>query len=293
MEYDITFESCNSVSYAKRITAYVVRPDTMNDQTGLMHFAHGWGGSRFQYRDMQREFADRYNLVCVATEYRQSGYDFDATTGLGSYVPYDFSHMQVIDCLNAVRTVLAQTPGLNKRRVIAFGGSQGGHISPLMTVFAPHTFALLIAASGISHVDAQRMEWAGRHLSPDEQAIRDLLRLAPRIQCPVVLMHGTADDAVPCDHTRRFEHVLRDAGKTVRAKYYDGGGHGLEPVSTRRDATVELADDWLRSADNDTPIDFDQPTQVAIPCETKRFVIDWSKPTREYTLCAWEDLAGT
>jgi hypothetical protein len=59
-DYEITFKSCNSVHYAKPITAYVTEPDRMDGGTGLMHFAHGWGGNRYGYRAMQQEFTDRY-----------------------------------------------------------------------------------------------------------------------------------------------------------------------------------------------------------------------------------------
>lgn len=288
MEYDVTFDSANSEHYAKRITVYVVEPERIGADTGLLHFAHGWGGNRFQYRDMQREFAARYDLVCIATEYRQSGYDFDATVGQGATSPYDASHWQVLDCLNAVRTVLGLLPGLNRRRLLAFGGSQGGHITGLMTVFCPQTFALAIIGSGIAWLDAERQRWAGRDFSEDERAIRDVVRLAPRIQCPVVLMHGTADATVPWEHTRRLEEALRAAGQTVRARYYEGGGHGLEPVTTRRDATVELADDLLRSARNPAVDDFTAGRRVVIPCATRRFVLDWSRPTRDWTLATWE-----
>jgi len=75
-EYEIVFASCNSIHYSKQITAYVVPPSKQDENTGIMHFAHGWGGNRFQYREMQRDFTDRYNLFCVSTEYRQSGFDF-------------------------------------------------------------------------------------------------------------------------------------------------------------------------------------------------------------------------
>jgi predicted esterase len=290
VEYEFTFRSANSEHYAKRITVLVVCPETMDDEIGLMHFCHGWGNNRFQYAEMQREFAERYNVVGIATEFRQSGYDFDPTTGVGAYLPYDHSHMQVIDCLNAVRVTLEMYPNLNKDRILLYGGSQGAHISPLMTVFAPDTFALLIAACGISQVDALRQRWAGRHFSADELAIRDLLRLARRIQCPVVLTHGTADETVSWENTTRFEEALRTAGKEVRAKYIEGGGHSLEPVTTRRDVVVDLADDWLGAARRPGPTDFGRQAKVAIPCETRQFVIDWSKPVHDWTLVAWEDL---
>jgi dienelactone hydrolase len=288
--YDITFKSCNSEVYPKPITAYVVEPTQMDENTGLMHFAHGWAGNRFGYKEMQEEFADRYNLVGVGTEYRMSGFDFDPVVGRGATLPYDVSNMQVIDCLNALRTVLGLYPDLNKKRIFDFGGSQGGHVAMLMSVFAPDTFALVISACGISQLDEYWAGRAGRSFDDDELAIRNTVQLAPRVKCPVVLMHGTADEAVEDDHTRVLEKALLDAGQTVVSRYYEGGNHQLGPVTNRRDATVELADNLLRESVNDKAIDFSAETEIRIPCVHKQFVIDWSKPVDAEDLVQWEAL---
>ncbi len=277
-EYDITFKSCNGVHWPKHITAFVIEPARITGETGLLHVAHGWGGNRYNYRELMTEYAERYNLVCVSTEFRQSGYDFDAVGGRGAFLPYDAGHYQVVDCLNAMRTVLGLRPGLCRRRLLAFGGSQGGHISLLMAVFAPATFALVIAACGISYLEEKILPWAGRDFSPDELAIRDVRSMAHLIRCPVALMHGTADETVSDHHTRQMEQALRKAGKQVIARYYEGGGHSLEPVTTRQKAAMELADDLLRNARTTDPDDFAAESRVEIPAVTKTYVLDWSKP---------------
>ena len=287
-EHEIIFNSFNSIHYPKRITVYIVAPEITDKNTGIMHFAHGWGGNRFQYQEMQREFANRYNLFCIAAEYRQSGFDFDATTGIGTDVPYDASNVQVVDCLNAVRKTLEVYPSLNKRRIISFGGSQGGHIAVLMSIFSPNTFALVVSASGISHITPELAGWAGRDFSEDELEIRNVVKMASLIPCPVVLMHGTADTELPEGHTRNLEDGLHAAGKEVRVKYYEGGGHSLAPVSDRKSATVELADYLLKNVRNEKSLDFDEQRKIIIPCAKKNFVIDWSKPAEDPGLISWQ-----
>jgi len=287
--FEFSFMSTNKGTYPKRITAYVVEPREMTASTGLLHCAHGWGGNRFQYTDLMAEFADRYNVLCVATEYRQSGYDFDGITGLGADVPYDASHYQVFDCLNTVREALRLYPAVDRSRLMAFGGSQGGHITMLMAIFAPQTFACAISGSGVARMDAERGEWAGREFSPDELAIRDVVRMASRVRCSVAMMHGTADATVPVSHTRELETALCQAGEVeVRARYYEGGGHALEPVTDRRTATIELADDWLHEARRTETDDFAARRKITIPCVAKSLVIDWSKGIHAPDLLRWK-----
>ena len=286
-QLDIRFRSCNSESYPKPIVATIMRPDQLDGETGLLHFAHGWSGNRFQYRDMQGEFAERYNLVCVATEYRQSGFDFDPVEGRGAERPYDASFRQTLDCLNAVRETLDLFPGVNRERLLLFGGSQGAHVTMLMSIFAPETFALAVAPCGIAYMDAKTIEWSGREFSQDELAVRNVAAMAGRVRCPVVLAHGTADETVPHAHTQELEKALREAGVDVRAKYYEGGSHSLAPVTSRKEAALELADDLLRTARRPGPTDFDTGARVVIPCPNHDCVIDWSRRPDDPELASW------
>jgi len=288
-EYEIVFAGCNSIHYSKQITVYIVPPAKPDENTGIMHFAHGWGGNRFQYREMQKDFSNRYNLFCVSTEYRQSGFDCNPVTGAGACIPYDASNMQVIDCLNAVRKTIELHPAIDKSRIISFGGSQGGHIAILMSIFCPDTFALAISCSGISHMTPGITAWAGRDFSEDELAIRNLVGMVSLIRCPVVLMHGTADSIVSDIHTRELESALCKEGKELRVKYYEGGGHALEPVSDRKTATMENADDLIKNSRNEKSIDFNKKSKVEIQCVRKKFVIDWSKSIDDSGLAAWEN----
>lgn len=285
---DFTFPSANTAEYPKPITARAVEPDHMDAATGLLHCCHGWSGNRFQYIELMEDFANRYNLVCVSTEFRQSGYDFDTRTGLGAETPYDGSHYQVVDCLNAVREALRLYPGLDRGRLLLFGGSQGGHISMLMSIFAPDTFACVLSGSGISRFDGERIRWCGRHFTPDELAIRDVARMAGRVKCPVALHHGTADTTVPAGHTRDLEAALRAAGNVeLRVKYIEGGEHSLEPVTDRKTVAIEMADDLLRGARHPGMDDFMAKRTVTIPCVDRALVLDWKRDTGDANLMRW------
>ena len=288
-QYEITFRSINSESYAKPITALVYEPDGLSPATGAMLFTHGWGGNRFQHADKMAHAVDLADLVCVSVEYRMSGYDFDPVVGNGAYRPYDASFLQVADVLNGLREVLRLYPSIDRSRIYHYGGSQGGHIALLSTIYAPNSFGAVYAASPLTHISAEILPWTGRDLSDSERAARDVALQAERILCPVFLEHGTADETVACDpHTRALVARLVELGKTVEVRYHEGGGHGLEPVTTRIATFTERVERFLQAARPVERDDFAAETVVRIPCADRTLVVDWSKASDDIELVRWE-----
>jgi acetyl esterase/lipase len=288
-EYEITFRSLNSENYAKPITALVYEPESLSSQTGAVLFSHGWGGNRFQHADKMAHAVDLHDLICVSVEYRMSGYDFDPVTGLGSYRPYDASFLQTVDVLNGLREVLRHYDGVDRRRIYHYGGSQGGHIALLSAIYAPRTFGAVYATSPLTHISETIHEWTGRDLSSTELVVRDVPALAPAIACPVYLEHGTADETVDCDaHTRALEERLVALGKRVDVRYYPGGGHGLEPVTTRLETFSERIGTVLEESRDAEIGDFEAESTVRIPCGERNLVVDWSREADEVDLLRWE-----
>jgi len=287
-KYEITFDSVNLESYSKPITALVLEPDGLTQDTGVMLFTHGWGGNRFQHQDKMLFSVEKFNLICVAVEVRQSGYDFDPVKGSGAYRPYDAGFYQVFDVLNGLREILALRPGLNRRRLFHYGGSQGGHISLLSSIFAPDTFAFVYASSPLTHLDEDMQGWAGREFAEYELAVRDVGGLAGRIRCPVFLEHGTADSTVPCEtHTRSLVRELERLGKKHEVVFYEGGEHSLEPTVTKLDAFCKMAVGPMGALENDREDDFLNGKKVEIDCGEKRLEIDWSIPGDDVDLFRW------
>ena len=71
-------------------------PDEMNSETGLMVILHGWGGTYHQYDAYCKEWRNRYNVITLQVNYRNSGD--------GSPI-YDFGKYQAIDVLRAIQYV--------------------------------------------------------------------------------------------------------------------------------------------------------------------------------------------
>jgi pimeloyl-ACP methyl ester carboxylesterase len=276
---DITFRSTNSATYPKPITALVVEPDAVGQQTGVLLVSHGWGGNRRDYLPTMEYAARELGLLCLSVEFRGSGYDFDPVTGKGSVVPYDGSFYQLFDVLSGLRTVLTLYPGVDRQRMFHYGGSQGGHLALLSAIYAPASFALVYATSPAVRLDAVCASWAGRSFEPWELSARDVVEHAERIRCPVLLEHGTVDAALPMQtHTSVLEARLRELGKQVESTYIQGGGHGLEPVTSRLDRFKLVMPARAGTRRPAEPDDFAAGRIVEMPCAGKTVRVDWSRP---------------
>ncbi|MEI8248257.1 MAG: prolyl oligopeptidase family serine peptidase [Lentisphaerota bacterium] len=296
-KYDVTFESVSSYSdskYAsacKEITAFIIEPDIVNEQTGAMLFLHGWDCNRFMDKELMEFTADAYNVICISPEYRQSGYDFNARTGKGFCSPYDLSFYQVIDSLGALRHVLSVRSNLNRKRIFAYGISQGGHIALLASIFAPDTFAFINAVAPLVQVRETQAKLAGRDFSEDELSIRNVLEHAERIRCPVFFEHGTADETLPHDeHSVLLEARLKKLGKEYIVKYHEGGGHLLTPAISRLQALKDMLGDKISRIESASADDFITGTLTEIKCKNKKLVIDWSREQTASKLFYWSNI---
>ena len=288
-KYEIVYENINNETYLKPISIFVIEPEKMNSETGIMLFTHGWGGNRFQHQDRMEYAVKNFNVVALSVEYRQSGYDFNPVAGLGSYRPYDASFLQVFDVLNGLRFFLQIREKINRKRIFHYGASQGGHICLLSSIFAPDTFAFIYASSPIVRLTPIYTEWAGRYFADYEISIRDVIAHCNMIKSPVFLEHGTADQIVPHNqHTEILVKKLKEFGKKVFVKYYENGGHGLEPITTRLEAFKSMITNPAKELKNDKEDDFKKGTTVKIPCGSKTLIIDWSKEITNNNLFRWE-----
>jgi len=287
---EFVFQSLNTQNFLKPITVFALTPEDIGSNTGVMLFTHGWGGNRYQHQAQMEYACDKYDLICISTEYRQSGYDFDSVRGNGSLVPYDASFYQVFDVLNTLRISLSLYPGVDRTRIYHYGGSQGGHIALLSAIFAPSTFSFIYATSPMTHIDTPKYILTGRDFSSWEMSVRDVGAHAENIICPVFLEHGINDDNVCCDtHTKALEIKLKKLGRRVVSRYYENGGHNLQPATTRFDAFKSMMSEETLNMKRKYPDDFITGNKVVIPCGDKALHIDWSKKVSDSSTFVWKD----
>lgn len=131
--------------------------------------------------------------------------------------------------------LLRQMPQVDPQRISVYGFSRGG----IMALFAAMECEGVLAAvvwGGVSdlfltyeeRVDLRRMlRRIVGHPRKQEEAYRlrtPLYRLG-EISCPVLIIHGTADQNVGVEHARRLARALREAGKPYDMWLEEGASH--------------------------------------------------------------------
>jgi acetyl esterase/lipase len=168
---------------------------------------------------------------------------------------------QVHDAKAAVRWLHehADRYGIDPTRTVISGDSSGGHtallvhatagsgaldddpqggaldLSHAVAFYAPTDLTLM------DHEDAVRDLLGGVRPSEDREAAvaaGPAHHLDDRPRGPVLLVHGTADDVVPHEHSTRYARALRQAGQRCEVVLVEGAGHGVWPSLF----TPELAD---------------------------------------------------
>ena len=146
---------------------------------------------------------------------------------------------------------LASLGGIDASRVGLYGQSLGGYYVVRACAFEPRIKAAVASAGPYTIADHWEhlppMTRAGYQYrigagSPEDARARvaalDLTGVAERVTCPLLVLHGTADEIVPVAHGER---IAREA-KNATFRKYEGGNHSLS--NRHYEVRTGLAD-WM------------------------------------------------
>lgn len=247
-----------------RLQAYIYSPQDHKPgddrPVAIFFFGGGWrGGTPAQFMEHCKHLASR-GMVAIAVDYRVSSrHQTKAVTC-------------VSDAKSAIRWVREnhQRLGVDPRRVLAGGGSAGGHLAACTAVVGkydettenqrissvPNGLALfnpalvLAPIRGVDPLDAERMAGlaermgvAPAELSPYHQLRRGLP--------PTIIFHGQADSTVPFETAEQYATKARQLGNPCKLIGYPGQGHGFfnhsRGAKGRYEQTLEALDSFLVS----------------------------------------------
>jgi acetyl esterase/lipase len=170
-------------------------------------------------------FADHFaklGLVSISVQYRLASVKTNTT---------------VFDCVKDVRSAIryvrahADELGIAPGKIIASGGSAGGHLAASTAMFdvnegsddlnippTPNALVLLFPVIDTSAEGNARIGERWKELSPAHN-------VRPGLP-PTIIFHGTADPTTPFKGAQIFHDAMLKAGNRSELVIHEGGGHG-------------------------------------------------------------------
>jgi dipeptidyl-peptidase 4 len=134
------------------------------------------------------------------------------------------------DQVTAVREAARLHPDLDPGRVGIRGWSFGGSLAVWAVLQRPDVFHAAVAGAGVTDQRLYNAHWRERFLGhpgqfPDRYEAFSLVRAAPKLTRPLLLMHGLADTNVHPANTLRLSSALLAAGRSHEVMLLPGLGH--------------------------------------------------------------------
>jgi len=236
------------VSDGLTVGAYLYRPRTAPPgkqpvivfNRGSFVWPHGFAGEMLV---MAHRYAEAGFLV-VAPHYRGSN-GWAGQDELGGADLHDLMNLA---------PELGRIPGADASRVFLAGESRGGAMvymalrdgfpARAAAVWGAFTDLEEITAPGGAQAKAASFVWPDFERHKDEIVrTRSALRWAERINTPVLIMHGGADQDIPPSQSQRMDAELTRLGKPHQFIIYDGEQHVIGGKGAERDAAAIA---WFR-----------------------------------------------
>jgi dipeptidyl-peptidase-4 len=152
--------------------------------------------------------------------------------------------IEVEDQLSGL-SVLASEPWADLKRVGVFGHSYGGYMSLMCLCQAGERFKAGVAVAPVADWQMYDSHYTERFMGlPEEEAkayaASSVITHLPKLERPLLLMHGMADDNVLFTHSTMLMSELQKLGKSFELMTYPGAKHSMQEthVSIHRFNTI-------------------------------------------------------
>lgn len=207
----------------------------------IFFFGGGWnGGTPKQFYEQSRYLANQ-GMVAISAEYR--------VKSRNNTTPFEC----VKDAKSAVRWVRqhAQQLGVNPNKIVASGGSAGGHIAACTGIIkgyeeAGEDFSLSSVPNAMilfnPVLDTSEKGYGSERFDKDyKTSISPCHHIDSNIM-PTLLFHGTGDKTVPFENAERFTKLMQKAGNQCELVAFEGRNHGFFNGSFFRPKTEDVSD---------------------------------------------------
>jgi dipeptidyl-peptidase-4 len=183
--------------------------------------------------------------------------DGRGTPGRGSdwerEIAFDFAGVTLDDQVDALHAVAEQHPDLDLSTVAIRGWSYGGYLAALAVLRRPDVFHAAIAGAPVTEWRLYDTHYTERYLghpdeNPDVYARNSLIDDAPKLERPLLIIHGLADDNVVVAHSVRLSSALVAAGRPHALLPLPGVTHMTPQDDEVAENFMLMQVRWLRAA---------------------------------------------
>lgn len=192
----------------------------------IFFFGGGWtSGNPNQFYEQAQALADQ-GLLAISAEYRIANRHHTS--------PFD----AVEDAKSAVRWVRqhAAELGVDPDRIVASGGSAGGHIAACTGVIEGfEADGEDLAVSSVPNaiilfnpvLDTTEKGYGLKKVSEARKTEISPCHHVHSGIVPTIIFHGTGDRTVPFENIERFTQLMKEAGNECTLVPYEGADHGF------------------------------------------------------------------
>ena len=150
----------------------------------------------------------------------------------GDAVYGDVGSIEIADQVAALEQLAATRPYLDLARVGITGASYGGYMAIRGMLSAPGVYSVGVATAPISTLnDHYNMIYAGRRPPASEGDLSNSnIPLAKDLKGKLLVIHGTADTAVPIGQTMQLVNTFIEAGKPIDLLIMPDETHGSSGI---------------------------------------------------------------
>ncbi|WP_447003541.1 prolyl oligopeptidase family serine peptidase [Saccharothrix isguenensis] len=165
-------------------------------------------------------------------------------------IAFDFAGATLDDQVDALHAVAATEPDLDLTRVGIRGWSYGGYLAALAVLRRPDVFHAGIAGAPVTDWRLYDTHYTERYLGhpadrPEVYETNSLIADAPKLERPLMIVHGLADDNVVAAHTLRLSSALLSAGRPHTVLPLSGVTH-MTPQEQVAENLLLLQVDFLK-----------------------------------------------
>ncbi len=191
----------------------------------VFFFGGGWNGGSVGQFEQHCHFLAKKGMISMAANYR--------VASRNNSTPFD----AVEDAKSAVRWIRenAKSLGVNKNRIVASGGSAGGHVAACTAIIPGFEAAnenLKVSSKPNALVlfnpviNTMPEGFGYQRLGDKAESISPAHHVVPGLP-PTLIFHGTADTTVPYGNITDFLSKMEAVGNTCYVVPFEGQKHGF------------------------------------------------------------------